>query len=103
VNDELDRANVRMEILKILWDEPGFTANQETLKTKLMRKAGLNVSSSKVRVELAWLDRAAAIVNRSSGGVMIATLSDVGQEHLESRAPIPDIRPPRAGEIMVTG
>ena len=98
----MSRENLRFEILSLLYSGAAYTANQETLLAALHEK-GLLVSRAQVRNELSWLGHVEAIVVRDSGGVDIATLTDIGAEHVEGFVRLPDIRRPRAGEITAHG
>jgi hypothetical protein len=95
----VDRNDLRMLILGILYKEPQYTANQETILRRL-DQFGVVASRAHVRTELAWLAGIDAVIDKACGGVAIATLTDSGAEHVEGRALIPDIRPPRPGEIV---
>jgi len=98
----MSREDIRFEILALLYAEPGYTANQETLLAALHGK-GIQTTRAQVRNEMAWLGGVDAVVLRESGGVDIATLTDTGAEHVEGYRAIPGIRKPRPGEITPNG
>lgn len=96
----MNRENIRLEILALLYVAAGYTANQETLLAAL-RVKGIYINRAQVRNELAWLGNVEAVTVRDSGGVDIATLSDTGAEHVEGSAVLPGVRKPRPGEFNI--
>jgi hypothetical protein len=95
-----NRADLRLIILRLLYGQPGYVANQEVLLAKL-RDLGYAVNRDQLHIELAWLDQVAdAIVDKVSGGVHIATLTGDGLEVVEGSRAIPGIRRPRPEELI---
>ncbi len=93
------RADLRLRILLILQLQNAYTANQEVLIAKL-RAEGYTLNRDLLQVELAWLDEIAdAVVDRTTGGVHIVTLTGNGLEHVEGARAIPGIRCPRPEEL----
>jgi hypothetical protein len=95
----MNRDEIRLQILLILAAQPGYTANQVAISQEL-KVRGYVVARDLLGIELTWLDEiASAIVDRQSGGVHIATLTDEGMEHLQGARTIPGIRKPSPGEL----
>lgn len=94
----IDRADLRLQILWILWKSQGYTSNQALVK-KALAVCGVVATTEQIRTEMAWLDNVGAVVLQDVDGVFVATLSDHGEEHLQGARAIPDIRRPRPGEM----
>lgn len=95
----IDRADLRLQILWILWKSQGYTNNQVLIKKGLASSRGVVATTEQIRTEMAWLDNIGAVVLQDVDGVFVATLSDHGEEHLQGARAIPDIRRPRPGEM----
>ncbi len=94
----IDRADLRLLILWILWKSQGYTSNQALVK-KALAVCGVVAATEQIRTEMAWLDNIGAVVLQDVDGVFVATLSDHGEEHLQGARAIPDIRRPRPSEM----
>ncbi|MDI1278033.1 ArsR family transcriptional regulator [Methylobacter sp.] len=94
------RSDARLLILRALYKQPGYVANQEVLLAKL-RELGYPFTRDVLHIELAWLDQVAdVIVDQVSGGVHIATLTGDGLDVVEGLREIPGIRRPRPDELQ---
>ncbi|WP_020160534.1 VpaChn25_0724 family phage protein [Methylobacter marinus] len=94
-----NRADLRLLILQLLRNQPGYMAHQEVLVGQL-RERGHAINRDQLHIELSWLDQVAdAIVDKVSGGVHIATLTGDGLDVVDGVREIPGIRRPRPDEI----
>ena len=95
----IDRQNLRLEILKVLYAQTGYVANQEVILVQL-KQQGLIINRDQLHIELAWLDTTVdCLVDHINGGVHIANLTGTGMEVVEGSQIIPGIRRPRPDEI----
>lgn len=98
---QIDRQNLRLVILQILYKQPGYVAN-ETVIQMALKQHGIVVNRDQLHLELSWLDASVdCLVDQISGGVHIANLSGNGMEVVEGSQNIPGIRRPRPDEIPV--
>lgn len=96
----MDREELRLKILIILFLSAGYEANQEVLIREL-KKRGIVINRDQLKIELAWLDEQAdLIVDRDVGGVHIALLNGDGLEVVEGSRTVPGIRRPRPEELV---
>jgi hypothetical protein len=96
----IDRPELRLQILIILFLSAGYEANQEVLIREL-KKRGVILTRDQLKIELAWLDEQAdVIVDRDVGGVHVALLNGDGLEHVEGSRVVPGIRRPRPDEMV---
>lgn len=94
----LDKINedVRLIILKGLYMEPDYTLNGSIL-TKILREFGHNKTREYVHNQLVWLrDNACAVTIKPAGTILVATLTEAGQDHVEKRTVLTGIERPSA-------
>ena len=88
--------DLRLTVLCLLTDASGYRANQSLLLI-LLRSWGHVISVDRMRYELSWLAEMGLISVENIGGVMIATLTDRGQDAVIGAAAIPGVRRPAPG------
>ena len=87
-------ADRRLVILRVLADSTGYAANEFILQAILADMAH-DVSSDKLRAELAWLHEQGLLGTNSVGGVQIATLTERGLDVARGRAQVPGVKRPQ--------
>lgn len=94
----MNREDIRYRLLAALEKEPGYTANQEVLLDKLLRK-GHALNRDHIKIELSWLaGHADAVHDQIVESVHIATLTLEGLEIVKGTRVVPGIRRPLPGE-----
>lgn len=89
------RKDVRLVLLRTLSEMPSYRANSSVLATMLDRW-GHTVTRDQVKTELRWLDEQGLLSLDEAGSVLVATLSERGQDVSEGRAIMDGIARPRA-------
>lgn len=95
--DQLIREQSRLIILKALSAQVAETLNSDLLLHELAT-FGIRKSREWLHGELRWLADMGAISIVQAGSILVATLAEAGQRHLERMIAIEGIqRPSRAG------
>lgn len=89
------RQDMRLVILRLLAEMPGYRSNSSILTTALERY-GHTVSRDQVRTELAWLRDQGLIALEDLSAVLVATLNERGADVASGRAIVPGIKRPGA-------
>ena len=90
------REDQRLVILRLLHESKSYTLNS-TVLTTAMAYLGHEISRDQVKTHLAWLKEQELIwLNEAVPGVMVARLSDRGQEVVIGRARVPGVKRPGA-------
>ncbi|WP_416739245.1 ArsR family transcriptional regulator [Pseudomonas sp. NFX71] len=89
------RQDIRLVILRLLIEMPGYRANSSVLNTAL-DNFGHTASRDQVKTELQWLTEQGAITLADIGPVLVATLTERGQDIAAGRARVPGIKRPGA-------
>ncbi|MFL1515276.1 VpaChn25_0724 family phage protein [Pseudomonas prosekii] len=85
----------RLVILRLLVEMPGYRANSSVLNTAL-DNFGHTASRDQVKTELHWLAEQGALTLADVGPVLVATLTERGQDIAAGRARVPGIKRPGA-------
>jgi hypothetical protein len=88
----------RLVILCILNRLPGYESNSSVLYT-LITSRGHNISRDLFRSELNWLDEQRLLKTKAlgdEGSVLLATLTERGQDVATGRATVPGVKRPSA-------
>lgn len=85
--------DLRLTMLKSLNAQPGHQANETILRHEA-RAFGLNYTREQVRDEMRFLERANAVKIVEAGSVLVATLRQRGEDHLEGLIALEGINPP---------
>ena len=91
--NQTETADLRLCALRLLAEARGYRAN-ESLLSALLREWGHVVSRDRLRAELAWLGEQGLVAIDEIGGVMIATLTERGQDAATGAASVPGVRRP---------
>lgn len=89
------RRDVRLVTLRVLSEMPGYRSNSSVLFTALDR-FGHTVTRDQVKTELRWLAEQGLVELDEAGSVLVAKLTERGQDVAEGRAVVDGVAKPRA-------
>ncbi|MGF6098884.1 ArsR family transcriptional regulator [Pseudomonas sp. 18175] len=89
------RQDVRLVILRLLAEMAAYRANSSVL-TMALDSYGHTLSRDQVKTELHWLAEQGALSISDVGPVLVATLTERGQDIAAGRARVPGIKRPGA-------
>lgn len=92
---EFLRADMRLVVLRILSEMPSYRANSSVI-SNLLNQLGHSATRDKVKTELRWLDEQGLLKLEEVGSVIVATLTERGQDVAEGRSKVDGIARPRA-------
>lgn len=92
---EFMRHDIRLVILRLLVDMTAYRANSSVL-TMALDEYGHTLSRDQVKTELHWLAEQGALTLEDVGPVLVATLTERGQDIAAGRARVPGIKRPGA-------
>lgn len=84
----------RLSLLLVLNETPGYSANAFLLRDAIGGIYGHAASLDQVRGDLAWLAEQGLATTRTSGEVMLATLTGRGTDVATGRATHPGVKKP---------
>ncbi|MEW4983085.1 MAG: hypothetical protein AB1Y26_07620 [Cycloclasticus sp.] len=82
--------DIRRRVLEILESDPDFSHNEGIIQQAL-GFVGHNISSDKLRTELAWLNEQGLISTQDVSGVVIAKLTTRGEDIALNRGSAPGV------------
>ena len=89
------RKDVRLVALRVLSETPGFRANSSVL-FNLLDQFGHAVTRDQMKTELRWLAEQGLVEVDEAGSVLVAKLTERGQDVAEGRAVVDGVARPRA-------
>ena len=89
------RHDIRLVVLRLLVEMTAYRANSSVL-TMALDNYGHTLSRDQVKTELHWLAEQGALTLSDVGPVLVATLTERGQDIAAGRARVPGIKRPRA-------
>ncbi len=89
------REDIRLVVLRLLVEMTAYRANSSVL-TMALDSYGHTLSRDQVKTELHWLAEQGALTLADVGPVLVATLSERGQDIAAGRARVPGIKRPGA-------
>ncbi|APC14540.1 hypothetical protein BLL42_01870 [Pseudomonas frederiksbergensis] len=89
------RQDIRLVILRLLAEMTAYRANSSVL-TMALDNYGHTLSRDQVKTELHWLLEQGALTLDDVGPVLVATLTERGQDIAAGRARVPGIKRPGA-------
>lgn len=92
---EFLRQDYRLVILRLLVEMTGYRANSSVL-TMALDSYGHTLSRDQVKTELHWLAEQGALTIADVGPVIVATLTERGQDIAAGRARVSGIKRPGA-------
>lgn len=87
----------RLVILRVLHEMPAYQSNSSILYT-LIANWGHNPTRDQLKTDLRWLNEVGLVVTRdlSDGAVLLANLTERGQDVATGRAIVPGVKRPGA-------
>ncbi len=85
--------DLRLVLLRCLKDQPAYSANDSILQHEAQR-FGLNRSRDVIKNELRWLADMGAVKLQDLGAVLVAKLTQRGQDHVEGLTQIEGVNKP---------
>lgn len=89
------RQHLRTSILRTLATAPSYSANDSIL-LDVVRAVGINASRDQIRTELAWLLEQGLIRSETLDTLVVATLTERGEDVAAGRATVPGVKRPSA-------
>lgn len=89
------RKDVRLVSLRVLSEMPSYRANSSVI-AGVMDRFGHAVTRDQIKTELRWLEEQGLVTIVEAGSVLVATLSERGQDVAEGRAFVDGVARPRA-------
>lgn len=89
------RKDVRLVALRILTEMPSYRANSSVLSS-MLDHYGHAVTRDQVKTELRWLGEQGLLTIDEAGSVLVATLTERGQDVAAGRARVDGINRPSA-------
>jgi hypothetical protein len=89
------RQDVRLVLLRLLVEMTAYRANSSVL-TMALDSYGHSLSRDQVKTELHWLAEQGTLTVADVGPVLVATLTERGQDIAAGRARVPGIKRPGA-------
>lgn len=89
------RQDIRLVVLRLLVEMTAYRANSSVL-TMALDSYGHTLSRDQVKTELHWLAEQGALTLADVGPVLVATLTERGQDIAAGRARVPGIKRPGA-------
>lgn len=90
------REHLRLGLLRCLANAPATSANDSIL-TDVIRKVGISASRDQVKTELQWLEEAGLIRLETIDTLLVAALTQRGEDVAGGRAKVPGVKKPSAG------
>lgn len=89
--------HVRLTILRLLVEAPGYAANDSVL-AQLVNAMGLTSTRDQVRGHLAWLEEQLLVTRaKPAEGIVVATITERGNEVAAGRAIVDGVQRPSPG------
>lgn len=93
---EILREDQRLVILRLLHESNSYTLNSSIL-TAAMAHLGHEISRDQVKTHLSWLaEQELVFLDEPVPGILVARLSERGQEVVVGRARVPGVKRPGA-------
>lgn len=89
------RQDQRLVLLRVLSEMPSYRANSSVL-SNLLHQMGHTMTRDQVKTELRWLSEQGLLTLEEAGSVLVATLSERGQDVAEGRGRVDGVNRPRA-------
>jgi hypothetical protein len=90
---DINREHARLIILRALQASPGEASNSAALQDEL-ETYGIRQNRAWVHAEIRWLANMGAVSISEASTVLIVELRQIGLDHLERRAYLPEVRRP---------
>ena len=87
----------RLEILRILKEDPGYQTNQGIIQSALAA-VGLDSSADMVQTEIAWLDEQGLVDMSEIGSIRLAKITQRGLDCAKGLSRVPGVARPNPGD-----
>lgn len=84
----------RLSLLLVLQSTPGYSANAFLLRDAIDQIYGHTATVDQVKTDLAWLAEQGLVSTRSTGDVVLGTLTARGVDVASGRAVVPGVKRP---------
>ncbi|MFO1417265.1 MAG: hypothetical protein U1E83_01210 [Methylotetracoccus sp.] len=91
--DQFETERRRLEILNLVGEKPGYTANEAVIREQL-EGLGHRVSRDRLKADLAWLVEQDLLLAQTPGGVYVVTLTARGSDVARGLARVPGVAKP---------
>jgi Fe2+ or Zn2+ uptake regulation protein len=98
---DLITQDIRLCILQILQQDPGYSCNESILQSAMGALTGHKVSRDKVRTELDWLAEQGFVSVEDVVGIKVARLTQRGDDVAAGRLITAGVRRPTPGECRL--
>lgn len=88
------RGHLRLSILRLLAETPGYSANESLITDVLRDDLGFGCSRDQVRTELGWLAEQGLLHAPETAGLKIAVVTDRGVDVAAGRAVVDGVKRP---------
>lgn len=89
------RKDMRLVLLRILLELPGYRSNSSVL-SNMLHQLGHSATRDQTKTELRWLAEQGLITVDEVASVLVCTLAERGQDVAEGRAVVDGVAKPRA-------
>lgn len=89
------RKDLRLVCLRVLTEMPQFRSNSSVI-AGVLHQFGHSATRDQIKTELRWLDEQGLVTVADAGSVLVAILTERGQDVAEGRAVVDGIARPRA-------
>lgn len=89
------RQDQRLVLLRVLSEMVSYRSNSSVL-SNLLHQMGHTMTRDQVKTELRWLSEQGLLTLEDAGSVIVATLSERGQDVAEGRGRVDGVNRPRA-------
>jgi hypothetical protein len=89
------RKDMRLVLMRILLEMPGYRANSSVL-SGMLHQLGHSATRDQVKTELRWLNEQGFLQLDEVASVLVCTLAERGQDVAEGRAVVDGVAKPRA-------
>lgn len=88
-------SHLRLTLLRLLVEQPGYRANSSILTDAADRAAGFAATRDQVKTELMWLAEQGLVINNSQiEGLIVSTLTERGNDVAKGLASVPGVQKP---------
>ncbi|MXW85110.1 MAG: ArsR family transcriptional regulator [Boseongicola sp. SB0673_bin_14] len=96
---QLQRADARLVILRVLSQDRGYSANHRILRISIDQLAAITLNDDQVKEHLSWLEDRGAVTTDSVPPFTLAKLTDYGLSLAEGHATLDGVSRPRPDQL----
>lgn len=95
---DLEKSHRRRIILDSLRQDPDYSINESMLRS-ILREFGFSVSRDLMKTEMAWLVEQGLITTKEIGGILVAKLTNRGEDVATGVVVVPGVARPEPESI----